>query len=317
MPFADPKLGFKILKMEQSLLALPDMALFVEVARAGSFRQAAVRLQLPPSTLSRRVAAMERRLGVPLFLRTTRSVVLTAAARPYFERCLEVLDAAERAQVALMAGHAQQALMRIAMPVDLGVDVLGPVIAAFGDVHPGLRIEFDLSARAVDLLRDPVDIAFRLGRPLDDRLVARKVADIASGLYASPDWPRHVAPPVHPEQLEHLPCLDLRTAQGTMAWKVGARHWDAAPGPSVLAANSVGLLQRLAEEGRGIVLLPRHMAQPSVAAARLVRILPDQATPVWPVYAVTARRQVPQRVRLLIAHVKAALSARGISPLSA
>lgn len=298
--------------MEQSLLALPDMALFVEVARAGGFRQAAARLQLPPSTLSRRIAAMESRLGVPLFLRTTRSVALTAVARPYFERCLEVLDAAERAQATLALGHARQSLMRIAMPVDLGVEVLGPVIAAFGDAQPGLRIEFDLSARAVDLLRDPVDLAFRIGKPLDDRLVARKMADIASGLYAAPDWLRRVPAIAQPAQLEGLPCLDLRTAQGSMAWKVGPRHWAAAPGPSTLAANSVSLLRRLAEEGRGIALLPRHMADPAVSAGRLAPVLPGQATPVWPVYAVTAGRQVPQRVRLLMAHVRQALTAQNL-----
>lgn len=294
--------------MEQSLVALPDIALFVEVARAGSFRQAAARLNLPPSTLSRRIAAMEARLGVPLFLRTTRSVALTPAAKPYYERCLEVLDAAERAQATLAESHAQQALMRIAMPVDLGVEVLGPLIAAFGDAHPGLRIELDLSARAVDLLRDPVDLAFRIGKPLDDRLVARKMADIHSGLYASPDWLRRAPPLSQPEQLETQACLDLRTAQGSMAWKVGARHWEAAPGPSALAANSVGLLRRWAEEGRGIALLPCHMAEPAASAGRLVPVLPDQATPVWPVYAVTAGRQVPQRVRLLMAHVKRALT---------
>lgn len=299
--------------MEQSLLALPDMALFVAVARAGNFRQAAARLRMPPSTLSRRVAAMERRLGVPLFLRTTRSVALTAAAQPYFERCLEVLDAAERAQAALAAGHDRQTLMRIAMPVDLGVEVLGPVIAAFGDAHPGLRIEFDLSARAVDLLRDPVDLAFRIGKPMGEHLVARKVADIASGLYASPALLRRVPAITRPEQLATVPCLDLRTAQGSMAWKVGPRHWDAAPGACALAANSVGLLRKLAEEGRGIVLLPRHMAEPSVRHGRLTRVLPDQGTPVWPVFAVTAGRQVPQRVRLLIAHVRSALSAQPVT----
>lgn len=299
--------------MEHSLLALPDIALFVEVARTGSFRHAAARLQLPPSTLSRRIAAMEARLGVPLFLRTTRSVALTAAARPYFDRCLEVLDAAERAQAALKVSHAQQALMRISMPVDLGVEVLGPVIAAFGDAHPGLRIEFDLSARAVDLLRDPVDLAFRIGKPMGDRLVARKVGEIDSGLYAAPDWLRSVPVLSRPEQLVTMPCLDLRTGQGSMAWRVGAKQWDAAPGPCVLAANSVGLLRKLAQEGRGIALLPRHMAEPAERAGRLVRVLPEQSTPVWPVYAVTAGRQVPQRVRLLIAHVKSALAAGGRS----
>lgn len=284
------------------------MALFVEVARAGSFRHAAARLQLPPSTLSRRIAAMEARLGVSLFVRTTRSVALTTTARPYFERCLEVMDAAERAQAALTGGHARQAHMRIAMPVDLGVDVLGPIIAAFGDAHPSLRIELDLSSRAVDLLRDPVDLAFRIGKPLDERLVARRIADIAGGVYAAPALLKRVAPLTMAEQLEALPCLDLRTAQGSMPWTVGPRRWEAAPGPCVLAANSVGLLRRLAEEGRGIALLPAQMVQPSVRAGRLVQVLPDETVPAWPLYAVTAGRNLPRLVRLLVAHVKGALA---------
>lgn len=298
---------FRIAVMAQSLHDLPDIALFVEVARTGSFRHAAARLELPPSTLSRRIAAMEARLGVPLFLRTTRSVTLTGAARPYFDRCLEVLDAAARAHAALLAGHERQARMRIAMPVDLGVEVLGPVVAGFVDAHPGLQVELDLSSRAVDLLRDPVDVAFRIGKPMDDRLVARKIADVASGLYSAPNLLRRLAPVTTAKQLAELPCLDLRTAQGSMPWKIGNSHWDAAPGPCVLAANSVALLRRFAEEGRGLALLPAHVAAPSVQSGRLLRLLAGEPTPTWPVYAVTAGRTVPRLVRLLIAHVRSAL----------
>ncbi len=121
--------------MDQSRSTLADVALFVEVARTASFRLAAARLEMPPSTLSRRIAALEARLGVALFARTTRSVALTSAAKPYFERCLEVLAAAERAQAALDGGQQRQARMRIATPVDL---------------------------------------AWRIGKPMDDRVVARR-----------------------------------------------------------------------------------------------------------------------------------------------
>lgn len=294
--------------MERSLSALPDVALFVEVARTGSFRRAAARLAVPPSTLSRRIAAMEARLGVPLFVRTTRSVALTGAARPYYERCLEVLEAAERAQAALVGGHQRQARMRIAMPVDLGVERLGPAIAAFADMHPGLRVEMDLSSRAVDLFRDPVDLALRIGKPMDDRVVARRIAEVTSGVHAAPAFLRRHAPIAAPEQLAVLPCLDLRTAQGSMPWKVGAARWDGAPGPCVLSANSVALVCTLAEEGRGLALLPDHVAARGVQAGRLVRVLPGLPTPTWPVYAVTAGRTVPRLVGLLIAHVKATLA---------
>jgi DNA-binding transcriptional LysR family regulator len=182
------------------------------------------------------------------------------------------------------------------------------LIAAFADQHPGLSVEFDLSSLAVDLLRDPVDLAWRIGKPMDDRVVARKVAEIASGLYAAPGLLRRLPPITAAQQLTDLPCLDLRTAQGSMPWHVATAHWDAAPGRCVLAANSVALLCRLAEEGRGIALLPRHVAARSVHARRLASVLAGETTPTWPLYAVTASRHAPRLVRLLIAHVKDALT---------
>lgn len=294
--------------MEQSLAALPDVALFVEVARSGSFRAAAARLEIPPATLSRRIAAMESRLGVTLFRRTTRAVALTESARPYYERCLDVLDAATRAHDALVAGRDRQARVRIAMPVDLGVTVLGPIVAAFGAAHPDLRIDLDLSSRAVDLHRDPVDLAFRIGRPLDERVVARRIADVGSGLYAAPALLRRLPPLTEAGRLTAMPCLDLRTAAGSMPWSVGSHRWATAPGPCTLSANSVALLCSLAEQGRGVALLPEHIAEPRVHARRLARVLAGETTPVWPLYAITAGRTVPRRVALLIAHVRGALA---------
>lgn len=294
--------------MEQLHLTLSDMALFVEIARAGNFRKAAVLLSMPPSTLSRRISAMERRLGVPLFLRTTRSVTLTSVANSYYERCLDVLEAAGRAQAVLSPELSKEMMLRMSMPVDLGVELLGTSIAAFVDSNPGLRVEFDLSSRAVDLLREPIDVAIRLGRPMDDRLVARKIGEISSGVFASPSMLRRHDPITRPEQLVELPCLDLRTAQGSMPWRLGNWKCDAAPGKVVLAANSVALIRRLAEEGRGIALLPNHLVAQSVRQRRLERVLPDQVTPSWPVYAVTVGRVVPRLVTHLISHLKNTLT---------
>lgn len=288
--------------------ALQDLALFVEVVRAGSYRHAATRLSMPVSTLSRRIAALEKGLGVSLLVRTTRSVTLTSAAKPFFERCLEVMDAARRAEDALTGGRGRQALLRVAMPVDLGVDVLGPAVAQFMDSQPGLRVEFDLSSHAVDLMREPVDVAFRIGKPMDDRVVARKIADITSSVYASPALLRRLPPVASAEQLPALPCLDLRTAQGSMPWRVGALRWDSAPGTCTLGANSVALVRRFAEEGRGLALLPNHLVAQGGQTRRLVQVLADLPTTSWPVYAVTADRSVPRLVSQLIAHVRTVLA---------
>lgn len=294
--------------MERLVDSLRDLDAFVEVVRAGSFRQAAARLSMPLSTLSRRVAGLEQRLGMPLLVRTTRSVALAPSARPFFDRCLDLMDAAARAEDALAGGSGRYAVLRIAMPVDMGVELLGPAIAQFADTQPGLRLEFDLSAHAVDLLRDPVDLAFRIGKPMDDRVVARKIADITSGVYASPALLCRLPKIVGLDQLPNLPCVDLRSAQGSMPWKVGARRWDGPPGPCTFGANSVALVRRLAEEGRGLAFLPDHFVASSVQSRRLLRILCDHPTASWPLYAVTARRSVPRLVSQLISHVKTVLA---------
>lgn len=293
--------------MEQWLQTLPDLALFVEVVRTGSFRLAAARLGVPASTLSRRIAAMESRLSQRLLLRTTRSVTLAPAARAYYEQALQVVEAAERAASLLPGAPGAPGRLRIAMPVDLGVDVLGPVVARFVSARPGLQAEVDLSPRPADLLRDPVDLAFRVGKPMDDRVVARRLADIESALYAAPGFLRRAGPLTQASRLAQLPCLNLMTGQGPMAWAVGAHRWAAAPGPQVLSVNSVALLRNLAEQEHGIALLPVHIATPAVQAGRLQRVLPGEPTPVWPLYAVTAGRVLSPVVRDLIAHVKEAL----------
>ena len=122
------------------------MTLFVGVARTGNFSRASLALGVPGATLSRRIAAMERQFGVRLFDRTTRRVELTAAGRRYFERCGHLVDEARLAQEALRddarrpSGH-----VRVSMPVDLGVYVIGPLLPDFVRQYPG--ITFDLDAQ--------------------------------------------------------------------------------------------------------------------------------------------------------------------------
>lgn len=303
-------------RMHETRFGLDDIALFVEVASTQSFARAAARLELPPSTLSRRVAAMERRLGVRLLQRTTRSVTLTPLAKPYFAACLDVLAAAERARATIENSKEKPGRIRISMPVDLGVEVLGPIIASYAAQRPGLRIDFDLSSSAADLLRDPVDLVFRIGRTLDDRVVARKIGSIASGIYASPAFIAGSVPIRQASQLEQLACLNLQTANGPMAWSIGAQRWPAAPGPSGISANSVGLLRTLAERGLGVALLPRHLAVHSTNKGSLVRLLADESTPHWPLYAMTATRTVANGIRDLISFVTNELAATELAEVA-
>ena len=141
------------------LSALHDMTLFVEVARTKNFSAAGRRLGVPAATLSRRIAAMEREFGVRLFDRTTRRVELTEAGARYFERCAHLADEARLAQESLRetatrpGGH-----LRVSMPVDLGVYMVGPLLPEFTRQFPGITLDLDLSSRHAD----HVDVAIRL-----------------------------------------------------------------------------------------------------------------------------------------------------------
>lgn len=299
--------------MEQLIDTLADMALFVEVARTSSFRHASARLSMPVSTLSRRIAALERRLGVQLLVRTTRSVKLAPSAATYFDRCVQVLDAATHAQDALEVSRRRLTRLRISMPVDLGVEMLGPVIAAYAVRQPGLAIDFDLSSLAKDLFKDPVDLVFRIGRPLDDRVVARKVIEVPGGLFASPSYLRHHGTPASPEDLNQARCLSLQMAQGPLPWSVGNASWPGTPGQVTLSANSVALLRSLAAQGHGVALLPLHLAQPYTRQRALVQVLPDEAVRGWTLFALTASRAAPVQVKGLIAYVREQLASRPLA----
>lgn len=140
------------------MASLDDMALFVAVARAASFTRASARLGVPGATLSRRIAAMEKRLGVRLFDRTTRRVELTDACR-YLERCAHLVDEACLAEEALReSAGAPTGHLRVSMPVDLGLFWVGPLLPEFARQHPAVTLDVDLSSRAVDLVAEHVDV---------------------------------------------------------------------------------------------------------------------------------------------------------------
>ena len=197
-----------------NLSALLDMTLFVEVARTKSFSLASRNLGVPGATLSRRIAAMEREFGVRLFDRTTRRVELTEAGRRYFERCGRLVDEARLAQEALRetaeqpSGH-----VRLSMPVDLGVLVIGPLLTDFARQFPGITFDLDLSPRYTDLVGDHVDVAIRLGTVKDDQLVARRIGSIAQALYAATAYLALRGTPTQPADLVEHECIVARGAR--------------------------------------------------------------------------------------------------------
>nr|WP_298641644.1 LysR family transcriptional regulator [uncultured Cardiobacterium sp.] len=212
-----------------------DMTLFVAVAEALSFSRAAEKLHLPQSTLSRRISALEKALGLQLLQRTTRRIELTEAGRHFYERARTIGEEAARL-FAEPDGNPQQpaGLLRLSLPVDFAYRWLAPRLPAFTARYPAIRLQLDVSPQRVDLFRDPVDAVIRAGEPLDERLIARPLMHLPRYLYA--------APPISPRTRKcHSPPTSPATAARVFRRKKAGRCTTptAAAQPSPLTRPAV------------------------------------------------------------------------------
>ena len=286
----------------KNLSVLHDMALFVEVARTGSFNRASLSLGMPGATLSRRIAGMEKQLGVRLFDRSTRRVELTTAGRRYFDRCASLVDEARLAEEALKeaASHADGHL-RVSMPVDLGVHVVGPLLPEFARAYPGISFDIDLSPRHADVVGEQVDVAIRIGTVREDHLVVRRIGWIQQALYASPAYLAVRSPPQTPAELAAHDCIYGSAQRREPRWHLqhGTDTCDV-PVRGRFGVNNHGLMQQLAERGMGIAALTPALVQNAVLQGRLVPVLASWTVPRLPIQAVVASHLQPAAVRAFV-----------------
>lgn len=283
-----------------------DLILFAEIMEAGSFAKAAERLDLPKSTLSRRLSQLENRLGERLLTRTTRRLVITEFGEGVLEHARRLQEETEAA--AAYAQHRQgtpRGTLRVTMPPNFAELDLTDFVLQFASTYPEVSLELDMSPRRVDLLAERYDLAIRAATRLPDdaTLVARRLSVFKQGLYASPAYLARYGEPEHPDDLAQHICLRLISGNGdTMPWHLqnGQQHWDGVPtGP--LAANSLPLQRELAIHGMGIVGLNERYIRQWLDQGMLTRVLPDWSLPEITIWAVTpGRRLLPTRTRVFI-----------------
>jgi DNA-binding transcriptional LysR family regulator len=278
---------------------LNDMALFVEVVKARSFRGAAEALGIPNSTLSRRISLLEKGIGLRLLNRTTRRIDVTEAGKVYFERCKRIVDEARLAHEQLGELLAEPSgLLRVSLPVDFANTYLAPLIAEFAQLYPAINFEFDLTPRRVDLVSDPIDLAIRIGESEPSHMIARPLARMAGHLYASPRYLEQHGEPATPTDLNGHQCLCMMKAS---AWTLhnGPRR-VAIPIAGRFRLNSAGMIRRLATLDMGVALLPEGIVADELADGQLCRIMPAwEGSPVT-VYAVTETRLLPAKTQRFI-----------------
>jgi DNA-binding transcriptional LysR family regulator len=288
-----------------------DLLLFARIVECGSFSLAAERVQLPKSTVSRRITLLEGKLGERLLQRTTRKLALTEFGASLLEHAQKVADETEAAGA--LAQHRQVApsgLLRVSMPADFANVAVGAVLAQFMDRYPAISLELDLSPRRVDLVAEGFDVAIRMGTlPDDATLAARRITFSSWALYASPRYTNLRGLPEHPDDLYKHDLLSLPPrVHGLIRWNLtrGKTEWSRDL-PVRLLANSPELLVRMAATGIGIGSSTEAVARPYLQRGELVRVLPEWSFPQvtgWAVFP--GRRLMPAKTRVFIDMLQAA-----------
>ncbi len=288
-----------------------DIKLFLSVIDEGSFSAAARRLGLTPSAVGKRVRALEDRLGVDLFVRSTRRMTITDAGQRYAEDVREVIDRLSTIEEDLRDGATRlRGSVRLTAPMALGQRYVAPALSEFMALHPEVEVVLSLTDKVVDLVGDGVDIAIRTGQQPDSSLISRRIGPYARTICASPSYIEQEGRPNSVADLGHHRCLKLPT-------EFAASHWsleDAGEGGtrlgSGLVCNSLDVLGATCLSGQGIACLPDFVAQNGIQNGGLVPLLADAPRAEHGpdiLLLRPANRQTPRRVETLGDHLFRAL----------
>lgn len=265
--------------------ALDDLSVFLAVSRARGFRSASRWLGVSPSTVSETISRLEARLGVPLFVRTTRSVQMTDAGQALAERIAPVMrEAIAALDEAASSRGSVRGQIKLNVPGAVMVDILPPLIDGFLAAHPEVRMEVMVDDRLVDVIAAGCDAGIRYGENVAQDMIAVPIGprEQMGALAASPDYQKRRGIPGHPRDLVEHDCIRTRFASGALsAWefeKDGETLIVDPPARLIIGAAGAAASIDLAIAGRGIIATFGNWLQPHLERGVLLPVLSDW----WP-----------------------------------
>ncbi len=301
---------------------LNDMRYFAEVVERGGFAAAGRALGIPKSRLSRRVAALEAQLGVRLLQRTTRQLSVTEVGAAYLQHCQAVREAAQAAQdVIHQVQTAPRGTLRISCPVTLAQTVLGELMPEFLARHPLVRVEMQITNRAVHVVEEGIDVALRVRSSLEDSgsLVVKRLDMARQVLVASPALLQRQGKPENLADLLRMDSIAMSAPEGRATWHLSGPNGA----EQVLhhqpryVADDLLTLKFAALAGTGICWLPDYLCHEELRAGCLLQVLPQWAPKPGIVHAVFAsRRGLAPAVRSFLDYLAESLPGRLAPPAS-
>lgn len=262
-----------------------EIEAFYQVGRLGSFTEAARVLRTQKSTLSRRVSALEERLGLPLLRRTTRKVRLTPHGEVYLQQILPFREAIEAVEVSLLTQTQEpEGEVRLGAPVELGHSLLPRYLAKFHQKFPKIKVSIELDDRVVSLVDSKLDFTIRTG-PLENSSLRRiKLGEDEFMLFGSKAFAKRVQ---EVRDLSRMPLILYTPGNEPFEWRLAngiERHW--VKGPFAFNVNTLSMAFQLAEAGAGVALLPDFLGEQGVKLGKVVRILSKWSSEKSPFYLV-------------------------------
>ncbi|MDX9860521.1 MAG: LysR family transcriptional regulator [Rhodospirillales bacterium] len=285
------------------MLSLDVLQVFVRIAEAGGISAAARDLAMSKSAASKKLAALEDRLGARLFNRTTRRLSLTEAGTDFLDRAQRILAELEEAErVAGRLTDEPRGTLRVNAPMSFGILHVAPALVDFMTRYPDLTVTLDLDDRRVSLVDEGYDVAVRIADLPDSSLVARKLASARRVVCASPAYWSDRGVPTHPRDLASHNCLIYAYLSTQNDWRFRG------PGGSVsvrvagsLKANNGDVLREAALAGLGVFFAPTFLVGDDIRRGRLVTALDDFPDDTLAIYAVYPhRRHLSAKVRVFI-----------------
>lgn len=284
-----------------------SMQIFARVVESGSYTEAAERLGLSRSAVSKRIMQLEADLDARLLNRTTRRVTPTDAGLIYYDRCIRILAEAGEADQLVKRLHSDQGrLLAINAPVSFGIQHLGPAIAEFGARHPDLELSVSLSDRFINLSEEGYDVAIRIAKQIEPGLIAERIAPVRVVLAASPEYVQRFGMPNQPGDLADHNCLHYTYLASRDVWNfIGPDGAHTLRATGRITANNGDILMEAALNGLGIAHLPTFFVYRELQAGRLLVVMPDYKVPEISLFAVyPPNRPSTGMVGLLVEHLR-------------
>ena len=293
------------------------MRTFVRVVQTGNFSAAAREQNSSQANVSKRVLGLESLLGAKLLTRTSRELSLTDMGSEYYQKCLVILAELDEADAAVRSEAASpKGTLKIAAPIALARLVLAPLVKAFIEQYPEIKIDLAASDAQVDLIAQGIDIAIRAKKLEDSSLVARHLFDNPMLLVASPDYLQQRGIPNAPEELKHHNCIVYSLLSSINIWRFSKKAKEgekdkeySVPVTGNFQSSNGDTNLEVALTGLGIVQLPIWMIDEHIKSGRLTQVLTDYKAVSIPLNAIYPQnRYEPLKVRCFVDFLKKQLA---------